>query len=407
MNTPCDTATPSPPERALHLRRVLAECGRAAPGPGLESAGPAEATVPPPDEVLGRVDAVLRAMPRDEVPDPAAFEQALKTLFLYGEGALRKLALPESDTPAFGLSGDQMASLEAIVITDGSRPSFLLRQGAVAAEHPFLADWRDPMADFASRLQTLAGAVGRIQPGGGHASRFAGTGTLVDRDKGLVLTNFHVVDDARSVFGVEMENDGAGGLRVLGELFIDFDGEVGTAGENLFKVVAVQLPPGAGRGFGALDAAVLRIESAGPNSRLPDAQALLSADMHFANGGSEMLATIGFPGTPTQSSPLGTTVDWNFVVKTLFGNRFGVKRVAPGKFMAPPGSVTLDASKRVLTHDATTFGGSSGSLIFALGEEAAPAFGLHFAGVTLSANHAVALARAADALRSVGLALQD
>ena len=98
-------------------------------------------------------------------------------------------------------------------------------------------------------------------------------------------------------------------------------------------------------------------------------------------------------------------MDWHFVLTTLFGNRFGVKRVAPGRFRLAPGSVQGDAFDRVMSHDATTFGGASGSLMFAWKDQGTPGYGLHFAGATLSANYALSLHRAADALKAIGVPL--
>src|SRR5262249_26772279 len=158
---------------------------------------------------------------------------------------------------------------------------------------------------------------------------------------------------------------------------------------NRFRVKEVLLPKGFGPGFTGLDAAVLRIEQLDQTeSRLPAEAIKLSSDVDYANGVSATLITIGFPGEPDPVTPLGKTIDWNFVIKTLFGNRFGVKRVAPGRFMASPGTVEDDTLGHVLTHNATTFGGASGSLVFAWKDQGSPAFGLHFSGATLSANNA-------------------
>jgi serine protease len=373
---------------------------------GLEatSTPPPEMQLPHPDEVLSRINTVTQRMPTDEVPDPVSFRQALATLLKYGDSALRRLAQP-SNQPGLGLSSDQLVSLEAIVIADGTRPSFLLRDGRVPPDHPFLGDWRDAVIGHADALQELAAAVGRIEPRDGHAAQFIGTGTLIDRDAGLVLTNYHVLDDARKRYGIAMEQSGHT-VRVLGELMIDFAGETSSLARNRFRVVEAQLPVGAGRQPGELDAAVLRIASQDATTgTLPAQAAHLSADLAYAQGASPTLCTIGFPGPPVQLSPPGAQIDWDFVVRTLFGNRFGFKRLAPGRFQSPPGSVLTDTAQRVLTHDATTFGGASGSLLFAWEDPGTPAFALHFLGETGAANHAVSLGIAASALRDVGVPL--
>jgi serine protease len=394
-------------ERVRRVRSLLV-----APRPSSAGDGGLEATARPaslkqrphPDDLLDRLNGIAERMPADEVPDQVAFRQALTTLLEYGDSALRRLARPPKH-PDQGLDGDQLASLEAIVIADGSRPSFLLRDGRVPTDHPFLGDWRDAVTGHADALQVLAAAVGRIEPGQGHASQYIGTGTLIDRTAGLVLTNYHVLDEARERHGIAMEQSGTT-VRVLGDLMIDFAGETTTLTSNRFRVVEARLPLGAGRKPGELDAAVLRIEPLDSQSSIwPSQAARLSADPAYALGASRTLCTIGFPGAPQKISPPNAQVDWDFVVSTLFGNRFGFKRLAPGQFMAGPGSVPADTAKRVLTHDATTFGGTSGSLLFAWEDAGTPGFALHFSGKTGDSNQAVSLARAASELRDVDVLL--
>lgn len=358
--------------------------------------------LPKPDDVLGRLDEIMQRMPPDEVPDQAAFRYAMSTLLKHGDAALRRLAQPLPQ-PGLGMNGDQLAAIEAIVITDGSRPSFLLRDGKVPSDHPFLGEWRNAVIAHAETLQAVARAVGRIEPGNGHAAQFIGTGTLIDREAGLVLTNYHVIDEARKSVGIAMERSG-NTVQIIGDLMIDFGGEIGNLARNRFRVIEARLPVGAGLNPGELDAAVLRIAlQDAATDTLPTQAPRLSADLAYAQGASPTLCTIGFPGPPVQISPPGAQIDWDFVVRTLFGNRFGFKRLAPGRFQSPPGSVPTDTGRRVLTHDATTFGGASGSLIFAWEDPGAPAFALHFFGKTGDANHAVSLGIASSELRDVGV----
>ena len=77
----------------------------------------------------------------------------------------------------------------------------------------------------------------------------------------LALTNYHVLDDARVKFGIPMTQAGQK-VTVHRGLEIDFVGEADSLASNRFKVVEAILPAGYGRGFGRLDAAVLRIEPA-------------------------------------------------------------------------------------------------------------------------------------------------
>ena len=111
---------------------------------------------------------------------------------------------------------------------------------------------------------------------------------------------------------------------------------------------------------------------------------------------------IGFPAQPERSSGVADDVDWGWVTSVLFGNRFGYKRVAPGVTLRASGGLGPSRHASVFTHDATTLGGSSGSLIFGF-NSGTGAFGLHFAGLTRERNEAHAIGLVADQLRAIGL----
>lgn len=356
-----------------------------------------------PDDVLAQLDDVITRMPAGEVGDPDAFKHAYHLLLQHGEPALRKILRPLA-SPIPEILPDEIASLEAVIIADGTRPSFLLREGNVAPDHPFLGFWRDDMTAFQPALRKLSACVGRIQPVQGGPGRFNGTGVLVDATELLVLTNFHVVQHARNVSDVAMVSDG-NRLNVKGDWFIDFVGEVDSAKTNTWKVKEVRLPANAGVSFAGVDAAVLRIEPiTSQESQLPEPAIVLSGDLNYATGaGAATLATIGYPGAPDTQPRKGVTVDWNFVTKTLFNNLFGLKRVAPGKFDSGVGTVSGDLLGHVLSHDATTFGGASGSPVFAWMDEKSPVFALHFAGHTQTANYAVSLHKTREVLHAIGV----
>lgn len=398
---------PNPADRARNianiLRRRAVRSATGAEGVVATEAGADDAmTSVHADDVLSRLDDVVRNMPDSEVADPAKFKQALQALLSHGEPALRKLLNPAvTSTPEF--SSDELASMEAVIISDGTRPSFLLREGSYAPDHPFLGAWKDEMTDFRPALRRLAGCVGRLQLPIGGPAKYNGTGFLVDANDCLVLTNYHVVMHARRVSRVEMSGTDTK-LDVTSPWVIDFNGEVDTEQKNRWLVKEVRLPAGFGVSFEGVDAAVLRIEPFDPQeSRLPQPAIVLSGDPNYASGArAPTLGTIGFPGHPDKALPAGATVDWNFVITTLFNNLFGLKRFAPGEFRDGTGSVEGDQLGHVLSHDATTFGGASGSPVFGWKDEGSPAFALHFAGLNTEANYAVSLHKAKAALRVVG-----
>jgi hypothetical protein len=79
---------------------------------------------------------------------------------------------------------------------------------------------------------------------------------------------------------------------------------------------------------------------------------------------------VGYPGE-------GTTRD--LFVK-LFNGVKSFKRLAPGEIMQGPGTVEHDHRGWILTHDASTVGGSSGSALVDLEATGRTVLGLHFAG---------------------------
>lgn len=384
--------------RIAELARILA-VGERARGKGMESVREASNSLPD-DAVPEKPEQLIEKLGdhfvRGAETSSAEWNRA-RDMFLKNAG--ETLARAISASP---LAHRDIFVMEAIVHADGSRPSFALRNGEVAKNEPFIGDWRGEVAAGAAAGSIeMAQAVGRIQPMGGHASRFAGTGTLFDRDEGLVLTNFHVIEHARERYGVKLEPV-TGGFRVHGELEIDFDGEADSDDENRFRIVEVRYPDCHGAVFAGLDAAVCRIApyEAGGEAALPLTQAKLSAARTYLTGAIRSLALVGFPAPPAFDHP---EVDWRWVTDTLFGNRFGVKRLAPGEFKDKVGTHPDDTKRIAIGHDATTFGGASGSLVTSWLDDETPAFALHFGGQTRLSNYALAFARARAKLEGVGV----
>lgn len=387
-------------DRFREIASILAAT-EVAGGPGAESLALAESSVPPQrsDDVLDRAAERLAVLSAQEDPSPAkaAEREAARDLLLAHAGA----GLAKLSQGRFDLTPDEGCAMESIIIADGSRPSFILRDGKVDSADPFIGDWGGALAASADAIAGLASAVGRIQPGGGHASSYLGTGSLIDATKGLVLTNFHVIDDAENSRGIKMRHE-TDRIVVEGQLEIDFAGESGSLATNRFRIVEIRLPTGFGRVFGGIDAAVCRIEPLDPGAKLPEPVKALSPDADYATGASTSLSLIGFPGPPFEDK--GDKVNWLFVNEQLFGKKYGIKRLAPGRFTRRLGSHPFDAAaQRAIGHNATTFGGASGSLVVAWLDTDAPAFALHFGGETVEANYALSFAVVRDALAEIGV----
>jgi hypothetical protein len=92
---------------------------------------------------------------------------------------------------------------------------------------------------------------------------------------------------------------------------------------------------------------------------------------------------VGFPGNPASTTP--------DIFGSLFAGVKGVKRLAPGILTHGRGEVNGDPKGWIIGHDASTLGGSSGSLIVDLEAEGRLVLGLHFAGLPERVNWAHAL----------------
>jgi Trypsin-like peptidase domain len=358
---------------------------------------------PDADAVAGRVESVLTPgrRPDDEVGDPAEYRRALDTLLRVTRGATGKL---DAD-PAAPLTRLEATVFEAVVRIDGSRPSLLVRDGAVDAEHPTAGDWSTTLAETQDRLRGPIAAIGRVEPANPGAGNFFGTCWVVDAGAGLALTNRHVAEAVweRLPFRVEQTDRG---FRVVDGVFVDFVAESGSLRQNRFRVVEAILPDEDGTGFERLDAAVLRLEPLDGAADLP-AAVTAGADTDGPMGVLGSFCVVGFPGRPPFPGGVHEGVDWTWVSTTLFGNRYGVKRLAPGTAHRPLGSFPTDSRRWVFGHDLTTLGGNSGSPVLNWLDPAPAAFGLHFAGASVDTNVAHAIAACAEQLRGMGVPVEE
>lgn len=384
--------------RNLALRRPTGEAGTLeAPAGGWEPPGGSAKAVA--DDVTGQLEAALdqafRRVPPDEIGDPGDFRRALDVLLRETHRTVR--AVTEDPDAPLGPAGSH--ALEAVIRTDGTRPTLPVRNAAVDPAHPLAGDWRDGFESTREALRARCRAVGRIEPANATARGFFGTGWVVDAGKGLVLTNLHVVEAMWQRLAHAMIRT-ATGFRVLDGAFIDFTGELGSTDANRFRIVEARVPGIEGPRFQRLDTAVLTIEPTAAGQPVP-AAIPLSADPDPPRGNTGSCCVIGFPAAPVYAGGLHEGIDWTWVNGTLFGNRYGVKRLAPGLPHRPLGSLDGDERKWVFGHDPTTLAGNSGSPVLSWLDPDAAAFGLHFAGASLDTNCAHAFAGCAEQLRAL------
>ena len=378
------------------LRRLVTARSRADEvGAGLESVPVEEAAPPGAAEVTGRVEEAAPRLAESRGADDPDFRRALDVLLRTTDRAARRL----DNNPEAALPPDEMYALEAVVRADGTRPSLLVRGGAADPGQPLAATWAEPLAGAGPELARAIAAVGRVEPAHPTGSDFFGTCWVVDQDNGLVLTNLHVLLAMAKRLPHAMART-ATGFQVFDGAFVDFAAESGSADMRRYRVVEATPSGTDGTGFARLDAAVLRIEPLpdGPPD-IPEAITVRS-DPDGPLGRLASYCIVGYPARPTQVTGTAEGVDWAWVTRTLFGNVYGVKRLAPGMTHRPLGSLVGDEQRWVFGHDATTLGGNSGSPALAWNDSS---FGLHFAGRSIDTNCAHAVSAIATGLRAIGV----
>lgn len=384
------------PLAAERLRRLVTERSWAdRAGVTLESVPLEEAAPPGAAEVTGRVEQAARHLAERQDVDDRDFRRALDLWLRTTDRAARRL----DNNPDAPLPPDEVYALEAVVRADGTRPSLLVRSGVVDPVQPLAAGWTGQLAAAGDRLTRAVAAIGRVEPTHPSGSDFFGTCWVVDDRNGLVLTNRHVLDAMVERLPHAVARTTAG-FRVFDGAFVDFAAESGSADVRRYRIVEATPSQVNGTDFARLDAAVLRIEPLpdGPQD-VPDALTV-SADPDGPLGRLASYCIVGYPAQPVYASGTIEGVDWAWVTRTLFGNVYGVKRLAPGMTHRPLGSLPGDKRRWVFGHDATTLGGNSGSPALAWTDSA---FGLHFAGRSIDTNCAHAVSAITTELRALGV----
>jgi hypothetical protein len=149
--------------------------------------------------------------------------------------------------------------------------------------------------------------------------------------------------------------------------------------------------------FTDLDLAILRIAPQSLDGKPPPNPLSFLKGALNSHLNSELMV-IGYPARPNflPTDAAGQVrQDVADALMRIYGLRYGVKYLSPGKVIAQPGEVPMDPQQWVFNHDATTLPGNSGSCVIRYGPELA-VIGLHFAGVFEEANHAHAMARLVD-----------
>lgn len=373
----------------------IVRSGSVFPQSSLERATGSVARSQPPDdrERLSRlVDSLQRhgsAVGEENQPNPDLVREVVR-------GAQEGLAKAQSSEAR--LRRRELFGLEAVILTDGTRPSLTIRNGFVDLEGPEVGDWKLPLTMFRDAIRRVIAAVGRVNVPG--PTGFVGTCFLVADD--LVATNRHVLEEI-----ADETSPGNWTFRFPDQTTVDFLSEEGSAATARFPLRAVVYSPPdpilRTIHFPHLDLALLRVDFGGAASR--PAPVRCESDLAPLGVGRE-LYVVGFPVRPqaffgTGAPPAGK--ETAEVMESVFGWKFGVKKLAPGRVTAATGQLPGDVKSWVFSHNGSTLGGNSGSCLVDLGIDGARVIGIHFGGEARVQNWAHSFAAVRGRVGALGM----
>ncbi|MBV8752601.1 MAG: trypsin-like peptidase domain-containing protein [Hyphomicrobiales bacterium] len=356
----------SPSNLSAHYRRLLAgqPGGGALESTAFEAARPSE-----PDLSSGAIServAVTRAelnrIVKEYLGDKPDLYEVADQIARGGETALHAVA----DEDHAKLAQDHVLNaLEVIVRTDGSRPSFMVKNDEADRATSPVGNWGATLNDSAQLLRQALRCIGRVDDPSG-AQGFQGTAIRIGQN--LVMTNRHVLQ----VIGSEQPDRS---WRLKPNIAVDFVHEYRSRDSvdrrNVNSVLFCGTKPIDRQliDHAKLDLVLLDIEPGSENQG--EALALdISPDWGQRETG---VFICGYPGNP------GPFAEAPSLLERLFRSTFGFKRLAPGLVTTEATVMAASPRKWTLGHDATTLGGNSGSAVLVIGRDNVAA-GIHYGG---------------------------
>ncbi|MEP7153019.1 MAG: serine protease [Nitrospira sp.] len=253
------------------------------------------------------------------------------------QDALNALHNGEEATPT------QLAALELVIRT--MRPAPLSKNGELPELENEVASCFVDWESFRVSVKPFLYAIGRVDL---MAGKGVGSGFLIS--KSLFVTNKHVLD---------MLSSGTNKL-ARGQAAVRFREEYNSRTEkpvDILEVVAVHP---------TLDMSLFRIE----DQVMEDNRIPLNIETAGMKAGQSVVA-VGYPFEDVVRNPV--------FISALFGDRFGVKRAAPGEIVG--------TANESIFHDCSTLGGNSGSPILSM--DKVRVVGVHRDGFFMYRNEAV------------------
>jgi endonuclease G len=248
---------------------------------------------------------------------------------------------------------------EAIVLTTG-RPALLIQKGEW--EEPRLPEVKRRLDTAAQHLLKAIPKVARLELLNHPSYDYVGTAWMIEDD--VMITNRHVANTfARRDNGRIIARTTPFGAPYKAQ--VDFNEEHQSPNEP-FEVPIIEVLFIEKDASFLPDMALVRVKRV---EGLPDPIEL--SEQPVAR--DDDVAVIGYPARDSRNDP--------FVMNNIFKGIYEVKRLSPGRISG------VRPDRFILTHDCTTLGGNSGSVVLSLAS--GKAVGLHYAGSYLENNFAV------------------
>ncbi len=254
---------------------------------------------------------------------------------------------------------------EAIVMLYGY-PSLLVQNGTFV--EPKNQTWHRRLAPNRAKINHVIANSGRVDVIGHDSAKWLGTAWRINET--TFITNRHVATEFAKAKGKGHQ------FRENMKVHIDLREEHESDEQLEYLIGSIthiedkSVP-------GSVDMAVLKMHA--------DAAKIMGDPIELSvnEKAPDFIGVIGYPAR-----------DWRNPedpMRRIFGGIFGVKRLAPGRIME------ADYTSTTFTHNCTTLGGNSGSVVCDI--ETGAAVGLHYAGSAREQNFAVKSTAIAEVLR--------
>ncbi|MEG4288047.1 serine protease [Microcoleus sp. C2C3] len=258
---------------------------------------------------------------------------------------------------------DTLEIAEAIVLVTGRPVLFVQNNSFIAPESDI---WQERLNKSKPLIEAAIKAVGRVELGNHPTHDWGGSAWLVASD--ILVTNRHVAREFAAKQNnkyVFLSNPLRKTIRAAIDFTVEHEVDVDAPHFKVKDILYIEDSAPLKDGSQSPDIAFLRVSS---GDSLATPISLFSEPIEP----NRDVAVIGYPGRD------GLRNDYQ-VMERIFGGVYDVKRLQPGKITG--------VYNNVITHDCSTLGGNSGSVVLDL--ETGKALALHFAGSYRKTNYAV------------------